>query len=82
MNIEYDIEKRILDRLSLWITDSIALCEMGNLSHSRTTTIVMRALLYALITGLIQKGANKSDFMEIVSTNYDMVHKLKSRLEG
>ena len=78
MTMQGDIENRILDKLSVWLKDSFALCEMAELSKSVATTIVMRSLLYALITGLIQKGASKADFLEIVGTNWDLVTKLKS----
>ena len=77
MTIRDDIENRILDKLSLWLKDSFALCEMADMGSNLATAIVMRALLYALITGLIQKGSNKADFLEIVNTNWDIVAKLK-----
>lgn len=80
--LENDIEKRILDRLSVWLNDSFALCEMGNLRSSTSAAIVMRALLWALISGFIQKGAKKDDLLDVVDTNWDLVWKAKSRLEN
>lgn len=79
--IEYDIEKRILDKLSVWLTDSFALCEMANIRTSTATAIVMRALLWCLISGLMQKGSNKRDFLEVCGTNWDLVLKHRPKLD-
>ena len=80
--IEYDIEKRILDKLSLWLNDSIALCEMADIRKSTAVAIVMRGLLWCLISGLIQKGSSKADFLEIAATNWDIVMAAKPKLES
>lgn len=77
--IEHDIEKRVIDKLALWLKDSCALCEMAQLSNSRTTVIIVRSLLFAMLSGLIQKGASKADVMEIISTNWDMIDNLRKQ---
>lgn len=78
--IEQDVEKRIIDKLALWLKDSFALCEMVDMPKGKATVIVMRTLLFALLAGLAKKGSNKQDVMEVISTNWDLL--IERKKEG
>jgi hypothetical protein len=77
--VHIDIEKRIIDKLALWLTDSFALCEMAEMRKSTATAIIMRALMYCLLTGFAKKASDKADVMEVISTNWDLL--INSRKE-
>jgi len=70
---EKDAERHILDRLGIWLTDSFERCALADLRKSTSSAIIMRALMYCLIIGMIRKGASKADMMEVFSNNWDMM---------
>ena len=47
--LERDLERRISDRLHLWIKDSVELFEMAGLSEQRGLQAVVAQLVYSLI---------------------------------
>ena len=76
---EKDAERHILDRLGTWMTDSFNRCELADIRGTVATAIIMRALLYALIIGMMRKGANKADFLQVIGTNWDMMKDVKDK---
>jgi hypothetical protein len=81
--MEKDIEKRIIDKLSLWLKDSFELCEMAEIRKSTSVAIVMRALMFSLLLGLVKKGSSKADMLEVMGNNWDiLVERRKSHDKG
>jgi hypothetical protein len=77
--LDQDIEKRIIDKLAMWLTDSVALYKMAEIRESTGTAMIMRALMYALLTGFARKNHHKADVMQVISTNWDLL--VQSRKE-
>lgn len=76
---EKDAERHIIEKLGQWITDSFARCELADIRKSTAIAIIMRALLYAFIIGLMRKGANKEDMLKVFSNNWDMMKDVQEK---
>lgn len=76
-----DVEAQVNADLSDWLTDSLALCEAEGLSNVDSTSVVMRALLYCLLSGLMRKGAKRDDILAVVSANWDVLSEARNKRE-
>jgi len=76
-----DLEKEVADKLSGWIKDSMVRLETARVSNTKAAAIVMRSLLYALISGLMQKGATKAEFLEVSGANWDVVAEIRGKIQ-
>jgi hypothetical protein len=69
--LERDIERRIHERLRLWINDSIELYRMAGLSFTNYYPAIAYALIQATVAMFVAVGLNRNEAHEILKEIMD-----------
>lgn len=75
---EEDVEAKIIKNLNSWLKDSLIICSEAHLTKFETTSVIMRALLWVLLSGLMEKGARLDDVLKVISANWNILHQDKA----